>query len=108
MSDIINNTKILQKEIEQISEDYDSLINPFYKDKNNKKVVKERKEKIEQLLGLYNDKEKELEKIQDDETRLIMRFKLKGYSIRKIARELHCSHTTIWKKIKMYYRGLKK
>ena len=106
MSDLT--IKTIQKEIDVISRDYDNLINPFYKDKNNKKIEKEKKEKIDKLLVLYNEKEKELDKIQDDETRLIMRFKLRGYSIRKIARELHYSHTMIWKKIKMYYKGLKK
>lgn len=100
--------KILQKEIDVISKDYDDLINPFCKDKNTKNIEKKKNEKVKKLCELYDSKEKELEKIKDNEIRLIMRYRLKGYSIRKIAKELHYSHTMIWKKIKMYYKGLKK
>ena len=57
------------------------------------------------MLKLYSIQEKMIDGIEDRELRLIIRYRVKGWSIRKIAKELHYSKSVIFRKIKNYYKG---
>lgn len=102
-----NQKKLYEKEIEIAKLDYNDLIDPFRNDTNKEIIEKQKNKKIKKILKMYIERDKKLESIKDNEERVIMTYIAHGYSLRKIAKTMHYSHTAIWKKIKKYKGQIK-
>lgn len=98
----IDKLKLYRQEILVAKNDYDDLLSPFADDKNSELIEKQKNRKLKKILKLYEKKDKEIEKVKDCELRVILTYVMQGWSIRKIAKEMHYSKSAIWKKIKKY------
>lgn len=99
----IKKLKVLYKEIEAIKSDFDDLVYKIHSNASTEEIdkIKDARDKaIERYYKKYNDFNNELDKIEDNTMREIIRLRLKGETYDKIGFEIGYTPSNVYRKEK--------
>ena len=97
--------KIIQKEIDIIRDDFRELESAYLLPQERKEKIQRKRDKcIEKLSEKYALINKAIEEIDNEEIKLIIRCRLKGYSYNKIGNLMNYSKVAVFQKFKKWLK----
>ena len=102
------NINIIDNEIKLLEEEYNRLVAMTTSEEEKQKIENAKNRITAKLLKKYNKINEKINSINDDVTRVIIRYRMRGWTLEKIGDEIGYTKSTIFKKIEKVNKRNKK